>query len=65
MIVVTVTHDKTCRILTDDTIGVKSMVMVFIMFVAMIIFIMIIMGWTWCYWACTFQMVLRCLNLLC
>ena len=49
MIVVTVTHDKTLIILTNDTIGIKTVIMVFIMFVDMIIFIVsIIMGWTWC-----------------
>ena len=31
MIVVTVTHDKACRILTNDTIGIKTVIMVFTM----------------------------------
>ena len=46
MIVITVTHDKSLLILTDDTIGIKTVIMVFIMMVSMMIFIVIvIMSW--------------------
>ena len=66
MIMVSVTHDKTLLILTDDTISIKTMIMVFIMMVSMMIFIVIvIMSWIWCCCICLFQVVLRCLNLLC
>ena len=64
MIMVSVTHDKACRIFTDDTISIKTVIMVFIMFVAMIIVIVfIIMGWAWCYCRFTSQMILRGLDL--
>ena len=66
MIMVSVSHDKACRIFTDDTIGIKTVIMVFIMFVAMIIVIVfIIMGWTRYWWFFTFQMILSGLNLVC
>ena len=66
MIMVSVTHDKALFILTDDTISIKTVIMVFIMMVSMMIFIVIvIMSWIWCCCICPFQVVLRCLNLLC
>ena len=63
MIVVTVWHDKTCCIFTNDSICIKTMIMLLITMVPMIIFIVIIMRWTWCYWCFTSQMILCCLDL--
>ena len=65
MVMVAVTHDKTLLILTDDTIGIKTMIMLFHMMVFMMIFIVIvIMSWIWCCCICPFQVVLRCLDLI-
>ena len=65
MIMVSVTHDKTLLILTDDTISIKTVIMVFIMMVSMMIFIVIvIMSWIWCCCICTFQVVLCGLDLI-
>ena len=64
MIVVTMTHDKALLIFTEDTIGIKSMIMVFIMMVSMMIFIVIVIM-CWCCCICLFQVVLRCLDLFC
>ena len=58
-------HDKACRILTDNSIGIKTMT-IFFMVMTMCFFIMIIiviMCWTWCYWRFTSQMILCCLDL--
>ena len=68
MIVVTMSHDKACRIFTDNSIGIKIMAVFFmVMTMCMCIFIMIviviIMCWTWCSCSYTFQMILRCLDL--
>ena len=66
MIVVTMGHDKACRIFTDDAIGIKTVSMVFTVMVSMIFFIVIIiMSWAWFYWRFTSQMILRRLDLLC
>ena len=66
MIVVTVWHDKACYIFTNDSICIKTMIMLLITMVPMIIVIVfIIMGWTWYWWFFTFQMILGDLNLLC
>ena len=67
MIVVTMSHDKACGIFTDNSIGIKAVSM-FVMMITMCIFIMIIiviMCWTWCSCSYTFQVILRCLNLIC
>ena len=62
---ITMTHNKALLILTDDTISIKTVIMVFIMMVSMMIFIVIvIMSWIWCCCICTFQVVLRCLDLI-
>ena len=53
MIMVTMGHDKACCIFTNDSICIKTMIMLLITMVPMIIFIVIIMGWTWCYWRLT------------
>ena len=48
MIMVSVSHDKSCRIFTDDSICIKTMIMLLITMVPMIIVIVfIIMCWTW------------------
>ena len=66
MIVISVTHDKSLLVLTDDTIGIKTVIMVFIMMVSMMIFVvLVIMSWIWCCCICPFQVVLRGLNLVC
>ena len=68
MIVVSVTHDKALLVLTDDTIGIKTVIMVFIMMVSMMIFVVlviVIMCWSWCSCSYAFQMILRRLNLVC
>ena len=45
---VSVSHDKSCRIFTDDSICIKTMIMLLITMVPMIIVIVfIIMCWTW------------------
>ena len=66
MIVVTVGHNKSLIIFTDNSIGIKTMTM-FVMVMTMCIFIMIIiviiMCWTWCYWCFTSQIILSCLDL--
>ena len=65
MIVVAMGHDKALRIFTDNSIGIKTVIMVFIMMVSMMIFIVIvIMSWIWCCCICPFQVVLRCLDLI-
>ena len=63
---VSVSHDKSCGIFTDDSICIKTMIMLLITMVPMIIVIVfIIMCWTWYWWRFTFQMILCGLNLLC
>ena len=45
---VSVSHDKSCGIFTDDSICIKTMIMLLITMVPMIIVIVfIIMCWTW------------------
>ena len=61
---VSVSHDKSCRIFTDNSIDIKIMAM-FVMVMTVCIFIVIFMGWTWYWWRFTFQMILGGLNLLC
>ena len=65
MIVVAMSHDKSCRIFTDNSICIKPVIMVFTMMVVMLFFIVIIMRCTWCCRICPFQVILSRLNLVC